>query len=183
MATPTPRGTARRTNQPPSGQPQPADQIAHDSPEGLDAGRAATPALASTAGSEPEETQKAQASSHQRWDLRETIRDGAKHQLARQKTRATETLTSISTAARHTTRQLRDEGQANVASAVEQAVDRVDTLARSLEGTEIEDIFRGVQTFARQQPTLFVAMAFGLGVVAARFLKSSANGPSMYQQA
>jgi hypothetical protein len=66
---------------------------------------------------------------------------------------------------------------------MEQAVDRVDTWTQSLQHADVDDLVRGVQTFARRQPALFVAVAFGLGVVAARFLKSSAaNGdPSMYR--
>jgi hypothetical protein len=146
MATPTPHSGTTRRKRPT------ADQL----PSAADA-------------------QHGPSDSRQHRDLRDAIRDGAKSQLAKQKVRATESLSSISTAARATTRHLRDEGQEGVARVVEQAVDRVDTWARSLEQTEIEDIVSGVNTFARRQPTLFLATAFGLGIVAARFFKSSAS--------
>lgn len=57
-----------------------------------------------------------------------------------------------------------------------------DTLAQQVERfssyvdeKEIKEIVRDVEQFARRNPLLFVGGAFALGVLAARFLKSSGN--------
>ena len=42
-----------------------------------------------------------------------------------------------------------------------------------VEKTNLKDLARDVETFARRQPTLFVAGAFALGLIAARFLKTA----------
>lgn len=42
-----------------------------------------------------------------------------------------------------------------------------------VENTNLKDLARDVETFARRQPTLFVAGAFALGLIAARFLKTA----------
>lgn len=50
---------------------------------------------------------------------------------------------------------------------------KIEGLSGYLENADIRDLGRDVQKFAKQQPTLFVGGAFLLGVLAARFLKTS----------
>lgn len=63
--------------------------------------------------------------------------------------------------------------QSPVAGLVEQAAVRLDRVAKYLENTEPDDLMRRTETWARQNPALFVGGAFLLGVLGARFLKSS----------
>lgn len=51
--------------------------------------------------------------------------------------------------------------------------DQVSQLARYFETRDLRDLSRDVQSFARHNPTVFVAGAFVTGLLAARFLKSS----------
>jgi hypothetical protein len=56
---------------------------------------------------------------------------------------------------------------------VEQVADQVDRLSGFLEKRSVDDLTRDVQSFARRNPAVFLGACFGLGVLAARFLKSS----------
>lgn len=56
---------------------------------------------------------------------------------------------------------------------VEQVADQVDRLSGFLEKRSVDDLSREVQSFARRNPAVFLGACFGLGVLAARFLKSS----------
>jgi len=62
-----------------------------------------------------------------------------------------------------------------MAELVDQAAEQADRLSSSLEQLELEDLVYAVERFAKRRPTVFVASAFGLGLAAARFLKSSAG--------
>lgn len=42
-----------------------------------------------------------------------------------------------------------------------------------VETAKLKDLARDVEVFARRQPTLFIAGAFALGIIAARFLKTA----------
>jgi hypothetical protein len=54
-----------------------------------------------------------------------------------------------------------------------QAADQVDNLAAFLNNRDVGDLLQEVEGFARRQPAVFVGGAFALGVLGARFLKSS----------
>lgn len=56
---------------------------------------------------------------------------------------------------------------------VEQVADQVDRLSGFLETRSVDDLARDVQSFARRNPAVFLGACFGLGVLAARFLKSA----------
>ena len=51
--------------------------------------------------------------------------------------------------------------------------EQVESLSRYLEGGDIRDFARDVQGFARRNPAIFVGAAFGVGLLAARFFKST----------
>lgn len=51
--------------------------------------------------------------------------------------------------------------------------ERVEKFSGYIEDRELRELVRDVETFARRNPALFVGGAFALGVIAARFLKSS----------
>lgn len=73
---------------------------------------------------------------------------------------------------------LREEQQGNLAHYSDVIGDQVDRVSRYLSQHDTGDLLREVESFARKQPVLFVASAAALGVVAARFLKSSRHHDS-----
>jgi hypothetical protein len=104
--------------------------------------------------------------------LVEQAREGTFRQLDRQKERAASGLTSIVDALRQSGHQL--EGQnATVASYVDAAAGQVERFVGGLRDRDTGQMVTDLERFARQRPAIFVGGAFVLGLVAARFLKSS----------
>jgi hypothetical protein len=108
-------------------------------------------------------------------DVADRIRGAASTQLSQQKTRATDGLTGLSDTIRQSTQTFRDNNQDTVARYVEMAADRIDQVARHLRDRDIGDLARDVEQFARRQPAAFIGATFMAGMLAARFLKSSAG--------
>jgi ElaB/YqjD/DUF883 family membrane-anchored ribosome-binding protein len=108
--------------------------------------------------------------------LMDRLRDGAASQLGTQKDRATDGVTSVAQAVRQSTQQLRENRHETIAQYVDQAVDGVERFANRLKDKNVNELVRDAQQFARRNPAVFVGTAFGIGVVAARFLKSSNRG-------
>jgi hypothetical protein len=93
-----------------------------------------------------------------------------------QKERATGNLESVSQALRQTGQQLRDQDQGPFGQFAEGAADMVYRFSGYLNQRDIHQIVGEVESFARRQPALFLGGAFALGLIAARFLKSSGEG-------
>ncbi len=101
-------------------------------------------------------------------------RERVSTQVAFQKDRAAESLGTVAQALRKTGDQLRDQQQDSpVHGYITQAADRVEQLSGYLHNRDVGQLVGDVEQFARRQPTLFVGGAIALGVLAARFLKSS----------
>jgi ElaB/YqjD/DUF883 family membrane-anchored ribosome-binding protein len=96
-------------------------------------------------------------------------------QLSRQKERATDGLGSVAQAVRQSTQPLREQKYDTLARYIEQGADQLEKLSRQIKEKNVEQIVEDAQRFARQRPALFIGAAFALGVVGARFLKSSAD--------
>jgi hypothetical protein len=103
------------------------------------------------------------------------VRDRTYEQIGSQKERATSNLGTLAGAVRSMTQQLRDDGQAGLAGYVTRAADEIDRWSSRLGEQDIDEALREVQNFARRRPTVFLGVAFGAGVLAARFLKSSSE--------
>jgi len=69
---------------------------------------------------------------------------------------------------------LRKGDQAFVADYVDQAAGQIERFAGYLENRSVDELMYDAERFARRQPAMFLGGAFVLGVLAARFLKSSA---------
>lgn len=107
--------------------------------------------------------------------IMDRVRDRATAQLSSQKDRATDGLGSVAQAVRQSTQHLRDHKQDAIAQYVEKAADQIDRFSTQLKNRDVNELVNDVQRFARRQPALFVGSAFALGVIGARFLKSSAD--------
>jgi hypothetical protein len=103
------------------------------------------------------------------------LKSGAATQLNSQKARATDGLGSVVQAVRQSTQQLREQHHDTIARYVEQAADQIDRLSRRLRDKDITQLIGDVQRLSRRQPAAFVGGAFAVGLVAARFFKSSAR--------
>jgi len=103
--------------------------------------------------------------------------DQAKQQttslLAARKDQATDTLYTVAHALRQTGQQLRAQEQAPVAGLADQVATRVESVSGYLQGRDVRQLVGDTEDFARQRPAVFVGGALALGVLAARFLKSS----------
>lgn len=107
--------------------------------------------------------------------MTERLRDKASSQLNTQKDRATDGLGSVAHAVRESTKQLREQRHDTLARYVEQAADQIDRFSRGLRNKDVGELARDAQRFAQRRPALFVGSAFAIGLVGARFLKSSAD--------
>lgn len=115
--------------------------------------------------------------------LADQARTQVTSRISDQKGRAAEGLGSMAEALRQTGQQLRDQDQSGITQYVDQAADQVERLSTYLRENEIGDLVNDVERFARRQPTLFIGGAFTLGLLAARFLKSSSpQGRGSYTQ-
>ena len=112
--------------------------------------------------------------------LMDKVKVGAVSQLNAQKDRATGGLGSVAHAVRQTAQPLRDAQQETIAHYVEQAAGQIDRLSDALKRKNVEELAADAQQFARRNPAIFIGSAFALGLIAARFFKSSrerdANG-------
>jgi len=105
----------------------------------------------------------------------DTMKQRATDQLSSQKNKATDGLGSIAQIARQGTRQLRDQQHDTLAGYVERAADQIDRLSQQLRDKDVNELVNDAQRLARRRPALFIGAAFALGVIGARFFKSSSR--------
>jgi exonuclease VII large subunit len=103
------------------------------------------------------------------------VREQATAQLSKQKDRATEGLGSVAEAVRGTTEQLRNNQHDKVAQFAEQAAQQIDRLSERLRNKDVSELLDDAQQLARRRPAMFVGGAFALGLLGARFMKSSSS--------
>jgi hypothetical protein len=103
--------------------------------------------------------------------------EGAKQQavsaLSSQKHRASHNLSAVSDALEQAGHSMRQQNLGLAGNAMDQAAGQLDRLAGYLHDNDVNDIVRDVETLGRRNPGLFLGGAFALGLLAARFLKSS----------
>lgn len=101
------------------------------------------------------------------------VREQAGSQLNTQKNKATDGLGTVAHAVRETTQRLRDDNHETVARYAEQAAEQIERFSQGLRNKDVGELMHDAQRLARRQPALFVGGAFTLGLLGARFLKSS----------
>jgi hypothetical protein len=102
------------------------------------------------------------------------VRERAGAQLSTQKDLATEGIGTIARAVRQTTHELREQKHDTMAEYVERAADQLERMSAQLKNKDVGEMFRDAQNLARRNPVAFVGSAFALGLLGARFFKSSA---------
>jgi hypothetical protein len=99
-----------------------------------------------------------------------------KSKLSDQKERATGSIESATRALESTSQQFRDQNLGVVADYVESFSGQVRRVGDYLREKDMDELSRDVETFARQNPAVFIGGAFLIGVAVARFLRSSESG-------
>jgi hypothetical protein len=105
--------------------------------------------------------------------LMERVRQGATTQLGTQKDRATDGIGTVAQAVRKTTQHLRDQQHDTIARYVDEAATQLERFSQRLRDKDVRELLDDAQDFARRRPAVFIGSAFALGVLGARFLKSS----------
>jgi hypothetical protein len=108
----------------------------------------------------------------------ETAKSQAQSMLASQKQTVADDLSHMSKALHSTSDQLQSQNLAPVAGVVETAAQRIDDVSGYLRNTDLDQMLQDAENIARRNQMLFLGGTFALGLLAARFLKSSAPRPS-----
>jgi len=106
------------------------------------------------------------------------IKQQATTRLNDQKSVAAQGLGSVASAVTQVGDQLRTQNP-TIANVAETAATRIEDFSRSLEQRDITELLGEVERFARRQPLAFLGGAFAIGLLGARFLKSS--NPNSFQ--
>ena len=109
------------------------------------------------------------------------LREKTTEQLNSQKNKATDGLGTVANAVRETTQSLRSQQHDVAARYVEQAADQIERLSARLREKDVTELLNDAQRLARRRPALFVGTAFALGLIGARFLKSTADDTDEFE--
>ena len=122
---------------------------------------------------EVRETVKAQAQ-----EARDRVQAEAEKGFEQGKNQVMSQVNSVAQAFRKTSEQLREEDQGDLAGYTERIAEQVEKVSGYLEGKGMRGAVGDLETFARQRPGVFVGGALVVGLVAARFLRSSSPDTS-----
>jgi ElaB/YqjD/DUF883 family membrane-anchored ribosome-binding protein len=100
-------------------------------------------------------------------------RDSAGTSLNQSRSQAADRITGIAEAVRGTSERLRSDNQPGVANLTDSLADQVDRLSSYLRDRDLGEVRRDLEQFARRQPAVAVGVALALGMLGARFIKSS----------
>ncbi len=119
--------------------------------------------------------QQGQQKVNQVWELGRTHFHGA---LTGQKERVANGLGDVAQMLTQSAATMRDQGQPGGSVLADSLSQRIAKLSDTVHQKEIEEILADTEDFARRQPAVFLTIATLLGILLARFLKSSGQGTS-----
>jgi hypothetical protein len=96
--------------------------------------------------------------------------------VSKGKNRAADTRGAVAQSLLISSQQLRDQDRRTVGGVVEKAANRMERWADYVQNTDAREMANRVEGFARREPAIFLGGAFALGLLGARFLKSSRKG-------
>ena len=82
-------------------------------------------------------------------------------------------IVGVADALRATSSKLKEPGP--LPAIAERAANTIDRVAEFVDQRSLRDVATSIESYARRQPAMFVGGAFALGLLAGRFLKSSAS--------
>jgi ElaB/YqjD/DUF883 family membrane-anchored ribosome-binding protein len=100
-------------------------------------------------------------------------RDSASSSFNDSRHQAADKIGGIASAVRSTSQHLRSENQAGAANLTDSLADQVERLSSYLRDRDLRAFRDDVENFARRQPAVAIGVALGLGMLGARFFKSS----------
>jgi hypothetical protein len=103
-------------------------------------------------------------------------RDRASSSLGESKSQIADQFGTVADALRRTTEHLRSEDQQRIAGLTETVARQVDQVANYLRTKDARAMKQDLENLARRQPALMLGGALVLGLIGARFLKSSERG-------
>ena len=106
------------------------------------------------------------------------VRDGATSFLDEQRHRAAKEIAALGGALRQSARSLDQTSLSGIRPYADEAASEIEQFASRLRTRPLNMMADDVEDFARRWPAAFMAAAVGLGVLAGRFLVSSASRPS-----
>jgi hypothetical protein len=102
------------------------------------------------------------------------VKDRAQSALDEGKSKVTSGLDAVASTLGHTTEEMQSNDLGQLAPYGERLQHWTQGLSDYLKNAKAGDLLHDAETLARRQPALFLGGAFALGLIAARFLKSSA---------
>ena len=106
------------------------------------------------------------------------VREKATSSLGDSRRQAADQIGGIGTAFHSASDHLRGENQERLAGLTDSLAGQVDQAANYLRDADLDRIKRDVENLARRQPTLVFGAALAIGLIGARFLKSSDSNRS-----
>lgn len=100
-------------------------------------------------------------------------KDSASTSLNESRRQAADRIGGLASAVRSTSEHLRSEHQDRVAGLTDSLADQVERLSAYLRDRDLNAFRNDLESFARRQPAVAVGIALALGLLGARFLKSS----------
>lgn len=100
-------------------------------------------------------------------------RDSASSSLDQSRNRAADSIDSIVSAVRGTGDRLRSDNQTTAANLTDSLADQVERLSSYLRTRDLSSVRGDLERFAREQPTVAIGVALAIGMLGARFIKSS----------
>jgi hypothetical protein len=101
------------------------------------------------------------------------MRERASSAVDQQKHAVVGRVEGVARALRTASDDLREQGQPLIAEYSRYAAEGLDSMARSLDQRDVDDLVGGVEDFARHRPVVFLGGALFVGFALARFMKSS----------
>ena len=105
-------------------------------------------------------------------DAVETGKERAKLSIEEKKEEAVAQVQDLDQALRQTAREIDNPG---LGRQIERLADGVEKFANTLESTELDQVVLDSERMARQNPALFMAGSFAVGMMVARFLRASSR--------
>lgn len=106
------------------------------------------------------------------------VRDRVNVALNARKDRASHVLEEVAGSVRRIGEPLQDAALAPLGTMADEAASRIEQFAAGIREHDVADLAEDLRGLARRRPAVFAAAGFAAGLVAARFLKSSAEEPS-----
>ncbi|MEA2711966.1 MAG: hypothetical protein QOF78_4567 [Phycisphaerales bacterium] len=106
-------------------------------------------------------------------NLTRNLRERGLSAIDEQKTRAAAEISSIGAAVRRAADKLHDQKSETLAHYIDTAAESIDSVARYVRKSDLNDLTREIEQFARRRPALIVGGMFIAGLAVGRFVKAA----------